>query len=163
MLTKSEVRKAIKSALYEHGFRADGNYYRRVVGETHQALYLQPAYYGGVYFPEMLISYRDLNSDRKNTQMDCHLRSRLSCYFHPEGNPRETPLQDWFIVYGEQGSGLESLQEQIGKAVPIFLDWLSWYPTWTVAENKMKRRDHATWVSREHLFQDLGQDVPLPA
>lgn len=163
MLTKSDVKKAIRSALSEHGFKPDGNYYRRLVGEAHQALYLQPAYYGGEYFPEMLISYRDLKSSRKNTQMDCHLRARLSCYFHPDGDPREVSLVHWSIAYGEQGLELKEFQEQIGGAISAFLSWLSWYPTWQVAEEKMKQREHATWVSREHLFQDLGQDVPMPA
>src|SRR5688500_8532966 len=131
MLTKAEVRRMFRSLLALHGFTPDGNYYRRQSGDALQALYLEPSRHGHAYFPEMLVTYRDLNSTRKNVMADCHLRARLSLYYHPDGDPRVTPRQEWVVPYDEPVDASE-LRAQAGDAIEAFLTWLREYPTWQV-------------------------------
>ena len=163
MLTKAEVKKLIKASLAPHGFSQQGNYFRRQVGSTYQALFLQPSYYGGEYFPDMLLTFNELNSERKNTQSDCHMSSRLSSIYHPDGDPTVTPLREWSIRYDDSDTSITQLEEQLQIAIPAFLAWLDEYPSVQVAAEKMRHEKWATAVSRYLLFADLGTEVPMPS
>ena len=161
-VTRASSKKLLRNLLAKSGFSADGNYFRRQTGDALQALYLQPSVGSHCYFPDMLITYPQLGPGRKNFQSDCHLSARLSEFYHPDGDPRETPLQEWTIHYDSPDTSDADLEKQLTQAIPKLLWWLDEYPTYSIAQEKMKLWSHAGPVSRHRLFQDLCMNVPIP-
>jgi len=160
IMSKKLLFKKIESLLSEKNFKRDGNYYRRDIGFVKQALYLNPSRNGGEYFIEMLITYIDLNPERKNTQGDAHLKARLSSYYHPLGNP-ESQLE-WTCRYEGLNADSPLLTIHLPEALNVFFDWIDQYPSWQVAVDKMKQYKFAIFISRSALFEDIGQAVPMP-
>jgi hypothetical protein len=163
MFTKTHAKKQLRALLAPFGFRADGNHFRRDIGTVKQALYLQPSRYGHHYYPEMLITFGDLSPARRNTQQDSHVRIRLSSCYHPDGDPRLTPRQEWFVRYDIDDADADVQLAQLREAMPAMLAWFETYPTWQRAAELMHQRFHATWSDKYNLFEDLGQPVPRPA
>ena len=163
MFAKAHAKKQLRDVLAPHGFRADGNTCRRDVGTVKQALYLQPSRHGHLYFPEMLITFAELAPARRNTQADAHLRMRLSACYRPDGDPRLTPRQEWQFRYDIDDAQADVQLAQLREAVPAMLAWFDACPDVARAVASMRLREHATWVHRYRLFEDLGQPVPMPA
>lgn len=164
-LGKSLFVKTLMGMLAQHGFRRDGNYFRRTVGPAEQALYLEPVRGGGAYWLEMMVTFPEINSRRQNVLPDSHLGFRLDGFYHPLGNPREN--QPWRCTYVDLQPESELLTKELPEAIPVFLWWLSEFPS--VDETNRKFRDARYLqssgmdvVMRYEFFTDLGQPVPIP-
>lgn len=158
MVTKREVKKLLGNILIPHSFLLDGNYFRRQVGGSKQALYLQPSKYGGEYFVVMLLTYDDLSEARLNTIDDAHLSARLSSYYHPKGDP--TCNDEWSLRFGDS---VEANLSELNDAMGVFLKWLDQYPSSAIAFEKMHHLRHAQYILRYRLFEDFGITVPMPS
>jgi hypothetical protein len=157
---KKLLLSRIDSLLADRGFSRNGYYFRRCVGGVRQALYLQPSRHGGEYFPEMLITFCDLNAERVNTQHDAHLRARLSSYYHPLGSPASQ--QEWSCRLEGLTPDSPLLVTQIPEALESFMRWLDQFPSVEVAADKMRYWSHARSINAAELFADLKQAVPVP-
>jgi Domain of unknown function (DUF4304) len=158
---KRQLFKQFGATISVLGFVYDkGNYFRCDTEELKQAIYLQPSIHGDGYFPEMMITFSELNSKRMNKMDDCHLRSRLSSYFHPNGDSRHQ--QEWRL----REDDISSIRAELAVDLTTFLasikQWFDEYPDWQIAEIKMQNQKWARAVHRYELFLDLGKSVPTP-
>jgi hypothetical protein len=158
VIAKREVKKLLGNILISYNFLPNGNYFRRHVGGSKQALYLQPSKYGGEYFVVMLITYDDISMTRLNTIDDAHLSARLSSYYNPKGDP--ICNNEWTLRYGDS---VEANLNELKDAVGVFLSWLDQYPSSAIAFEKMHNLHHAQYILRYRLFEDFGMTVPMPS
>jgi hypothetical protein len=157
---KRLVKKRFGLALKPHGFKQDGNYFRRTVKEVLQAIWLQPSRHGGQYYPTLLITFLDVAPQRTNSMdSDCHLSVRLFSLLPDDMIKRQDSREITEDLVGDDGALLD---EFLTKAVPVALDWFRGFPSSDVAREKMMYWRYAGPVSRHVLFHDLGLPVPVP-
>jgi hypothetical protein len=156
---KRKLFAIFSELLGKFDFMRDGNYFRRNSPSVMQAIYLQPSKWGGQYFPEMMITYPRLSAQRKNTQNDAHLRTRLSSFYHPSGDP-STNI-DWSCDLSRIEDDPDVLKSEITAAIECALAWFELYPDYETAMERMRIQKYAIPVTRYEMFNDLGMNVPM--
>jgi hypothetical protein len=156
---KRKLFAMVSESLGKFGFKREGNYFRRNIGSVMQAIYLQPSRHGGEYFPELLVTFRDLSTIRKNTVDDEHLRTRLSSFYHPSGEPGKC---DWSCTVAQIEEDSDRFKGAFSAAIHAALAWFDLYPDYKTAADRMRIWRFAKYVGRYWLFHDLGMEVPVP-
>ncbi|MDR2689522.1 MAG: DUF4304 domain-containing protein [Azoarcus sp.] len=157
---KRKLFAMVSESLGEFGFKREGNYFRRDVGAVMQAIYLQPSRHGGEFFPELLVTFRDLSAIRKNTVDDEHLRTRLSEFYHSSGELGN--VCEWSCTVAQIEADPDSFKVEFSAAIHAALAWFDLYPDYKTAAERMCLWRFAMSVYHYWLFHDMKIEVPIP-
>jgi hypothetical protein len=156
---KRKLFAMFSELLGKFGFMRDGNYFRRNTSSVMQAIYLQPSKWGGEYFPEMMITYPRLSAQRRNTQNDAHLRTRLSSFYHPLGDPSANI--EWSCDLSRIEDDPDTLKSEIASAIECALAWFDLYPDYEIVIERMRISKYAIPVTCYEMFNDIGMKAPM--